>query len=819
MKFNARIISAILVSIFALVLVGTRTGCGPYDSGSEDITVLVTVEGLTGSISSLSVSTTLNGNASLAPIPDLTQRLDRFAIFLPRNTSGRLGVSLVGHSADNCVVAKGQAEVDIKPAPPTFVRLSVPISSSAVGASKQCALKVELYGRGKITSTPEGIDCSATGGAAVTCSGDFPVGTMITLNSTTDNKVYGVSFDGLCKSAGSCNFQFSGPGTVRVGFGERVCTKDNWCWYNPLPHGNPIRGVWGSAVDDYWAVGDVGTILHFDGGAWSGAAPAGFTQSDLYAVYGTSKTDVWAVGSNSGLVRYNGTSWTASPQSGAIPTPTQVLRGLWGRAPNDYWAVGSGGVILHFDGSSWSEATGSRSLTTQTLFAVWGGSGSDVWAVGSNATVLRYNGTSWSVDAAASAVSPGTTWYSVAGSGTDRVIAVGSSGRVMRFNGTSWSLDPMSGSIGLSTAYSAWMTSGGALAIGNASSGGFGSSRFDGNTWQFTAAPGGLTLYGIWGSSLTDAWAVGELGTLLHYDGQTWTAPSISAPRSNFTFQNVWGSAPTDVWAVGSSGTIRRFNGESWSSVASGTTNGLQNVWGFNSTNVFAVGTSGTFLKYDGTAWSPITYSGVAPTNTLNGVWGSSATSVWAVGSGGIFVSYNGTMATPNPAGGTLTNATLYAAHGVNANGIFAVGSSSLCPPGGAVNCNIHRYFTSWTPSTFAGAASTATLLGIWGYSTPNTRYWAVGTSGAIAYFDGSTWTTNAQSGVLTTGTLYDIWGTAPNNIFAVGNSPNILRYDGSTWSLMEPGTRSYALYGVWTGATNDAWAVGSSGALLRYMP
>jgi hypothetical protein len=189
MKLNARIVSALFISIFALLFVGTRTGCGPYDSGSEDITVLVTVEGLTGSVSSLSVATTLNGKPSQTPVPDLTQRLDKFAIFLPRNTSGVLGVSIVGHSADNCVVAKGQAEVEVKPAPPTFVRLSVPISSSVVGGTKQCALKVELFGTGKITSTPAGIDCSATNGKAVTCSGDFPVGTQVTLTPTVDSKV------------------------------------------------------------------------------------------------------------------------------------------------------------------------------------------------------------------------------------------------------------------------------------------------------------------------------------------------------------------------------------------------------------------------------------------------------------------------------------------------------------------------------------------------------------------------------------------------------------------------------------------------------
>lgn len=823
MQRTRSILSALLLSIISLFFVSTRTGCGPYDSGSEDITVLVTVEGLTGAVSSLSVTTTLNGAPSQNSIPELTQRLDKFAIYLPRNTSGLLNVTLVGHSADNCVVAKGQAEVEIRPAPPTFVRLSVPISTSAVGAVKQCALKVELHGTGKVTSTPTGIDCSSTAGKAVTCSGDFPVGTSITLNSTVDAKVYGVSFDGPCKGAGSCSFMFTTPGTVKVGFAGRVCSKDNWCWYSPLPHINTMRAVWGSAVDDYWAVGDLGTIMHFDGGAWSGGAPVGFIASDLNAVYGTSANDVWAVGTNSGLVHYDGKSWTTSPQSGVIPTPAQMLRGLWGRAANDYWAVGAGGTILHFDGNLWSESPGSRTATMQSLAAVWGSSASDVWAVGNGGVVLHYNGTSWTVDTVGSNLSTATSWYAMAGTAADRIIAVGSNGRVIRYNGTAWSMDPMSGNIGLSSAYGLWMNASGALTVGYSTFTGVGSSRFDGNSWQYTAAPGGVGIYGVWGTSLNDAWTVGDYGTLLHYDGQSWSAPPISTTLANYTLQNVWGNAPNDVWAVGSGGTIRHFNGDTWTPSVSNTTNGLQNVWGFAS-QVFAVGNNGTFLRYDSAntqaGWQNVMWSGAPTTNTLYGVWGSSSNSVWVTGSGGVFVSYNGTQATVSTAPGIVTTSSLFGLHGVSSSNMFSAGTYSQCPPGGMISCNMFRgNGSSWSALNFVGGAGTTTLRGVWGYNTPNTRYWAVGSGGSIAFYDGFSWSTHSQSGVITTATLYDIWGTSASNIFAVGSSQTILRYNGTSWATMDPGMRFYGLYGVWSGASNDAWAVGDNGIALRYMP
>ena len=48
------------------------------------------VDGLTPDITSLNVTTTLNGAPSKQSIPELTTRLDKFAIYLPRNTAGTL---------------------------------------------------------------------------------------------------------------------------------------------------------------------------------------------------------------------------------------------------------------------------------------------------------------------------------------------------------------------------------------------------------------------------------------------------------------------------------------------------------------------------------------------------------------------------------------------------------------------------------------------------------------------------------------------------------------------------------------------------------
>src|SRR6266550_1543677 len=96
----------------------------------------------------------------------------------------------------------------------------------------------------------------------------------------------------------------------------------------------------------------------------------------------------------------------------------------------------------------------------------------------------------------------------------------------------------------------------------------------------WSSASSGTTqhLNGIWGTSATDVWAVGDAGTILHYNGTSWS----SVPSGTFQFlDGVWGSSASDVWAVGDNGTILHFNGTTWSSAAVGTTlNLLGSVWG-----------------------------------------------------------------------------------------------------------------------------------------------------------------------------------------------------------------------------------------------
>lgn len=100
--------------------------------------------------------------------------------------------------------------------------------------------------------------------------------------------------------------------------------------------------------------------------------------------------------------------------------------------------------------------------------------------------------------------------------------------------------------------------------------------RFDPPTRSFTRfdTPGTETMFGIWGASADDLWAVGgDLrnpttgGVLWRYQGDAWTVVDLAAlfPEGLPILYKVWGRSATEVYAVGVECTALRFDGATWS--------------------------------------------------------------------------------------------------------------------------------------------------------------------------------------------------------------------------------------------------------------
>lgn len=136
--------------------------------------------------------------------------------------------------------------------------------------------------------------------------------------------------------------------------------------------------------------------------------------------------------------------------------------------------------------------------------------------------------------------------------------------------------------------------------------------RYDPELGKFTKLTTSFTslLFGVWGSSASDIWVVGGDpnnedggGALEHFDGISWTAVELPDifPNGLPTLFKVWGRAANDVYAVGRLGTVLHFDGTGWSRAPSNSVRPLFTVHG-NDSVVVAVGgfSDGVILELDG---------------------------------------------------------------------------------------------------------------------------------------------------------------------------------------------------------------------------
>ncbi len=301
--------------------------------------------------------------------------------------------------------------------------------------------------------------------------------------------------------------------------------------------------------------------------------------------------------------------WTPMASGTAL-----TLVDVWGSGPSDVFTVGQSeeafeSNVLHYDGKAWTQQT---DVTDVQLGSIWGSGPKDIYAVGFDVSDLT---------AGAVLHSDGGAWGPVDGPPTDPNAEVffsavwGSSAKDVFVAGESTPFEDFSEAV-----------------VGH----------YDGNRWSLLDLPGVadyLEPTDLWGSGPRDVFLVGnvstpfdegEVGVILHYDGQNWTS---QFEEDGIHLEAVWGNSPTDLYAAGWNGVILHFNGTDWRPVDTPSRTFLFGEWVGSATEVFAVGKAGTIFRStaDGNGLVRET-----PTRKdLFGVWGSGPTDVFAVGSAG----------------------------------------------------------------------------------------------------------------------------------------------------------------------------------------
>jgi photosystem II stability/assembly factor-like uncharacterized protein len=249
------------------------------------------------------------------------------------------------------------------------------------------------------------------------------------------------------------------------------------------------------SANDAWAVGEGGSILHYDGETWTAAdSPIG---TDLHGLSMLSASEGWAVGPVNTILHYTNQRWSAED--------TFQFRGnmVWDvdfMAPDRGWVVGLGD-LQHYDGNNWKESGVFAWLRGIDMVSVDEG-----WAVGDSGKILHYQGSTWQqTDSPVE-----TALWDVDMRSTEEGWIVGDNGTIL---------------------------------------------HFDGVVWSITAVPTQAGLYAVTIDDEGEAWAVGSGGTLLRFDGQKWVKMKISDAGG---LLDVSVSNDGVVWVVGENGLILR---------------------------------------------------------------------------------------------------------------------------------------------------------------------------------------------------------------------------------------------------------------------
>jgi photosystem II stability/assembly factor-like uncharacterized protein len=338
-------------------------------------------------------------------------------------------------------------------------------------------------------------------------------------------------------------------------------------------------------------------------------------------------------------------------------------------------------------------------------------------------------------------------------------------------------------------------------------------------------------------------WAVGQYGTILYWNGKSWSPQTSGTSRE---LRCVSGTDPSHVWAAGGDGAfgvVLRFNGSAWQSLVVPGDHKWYGIDVVDKNDIWVAGDNAV-IQYNGTKWSlskenPPDYSyGISaldpnhawavgaisngsgkPTirTCENGIWtettimtgtrpfrGAAAvdtSNVWAVGDNSLIYHWNGTQWTQQTSPVTQNLRGIWA---LDANNAWAVGEYGVI-----IRWHSDGTTGEWTPM------SSGPLDEVKDISAVDIHHaWAVGPGGILAW-NGSDW---QQQTYPTSKPLNGISAVSENLAWAVGDNATIVRWDGSTWSqetVTDTITSTVKLNKVVALDQNNVWAVGQYGTIL----
>ena len=331
-------------------------------------------------------------------------------------------------------------------------------------------------------------------------------------------------------------------------------------------------------------------------------------------------------------------------------------------------------------------------------------------------------------------------------------------------------------------------------------------------SWEWkNPLPQGNSLYGLSGNADNNIYAVGLAGTILHFDGATWTLK----PRADAAvLVDAWVSPTGQLFAAGgaglSYGVLVHGYDSPWTTDTIPSSSVVRAVWGVTDTSVFAVNDAYRVLKFNGTTWSEI---GSLPLIGVQDIEGVSSQLLFVSGSAleglnsvGVIYRYDGTTWT-EVYRGFVTVIDLWVAPD---SSVYALGRTNNCS-----SSLLHSNGASWdTLTTFADD-----ITRIHG-RTSQDIYGTGGCNGFddIAHWDGNSATLDPHPGL---NFPQQVWGSASGYWVAVGGYGAIQTNAGAGWQTVTTGLRGqqYNVRGLegWVPGADTAYITSHDSRILRW--
>ena len=285
----------------------------------------------------------------------------------------------------------------------------------------------------------------------------------------------------------------------------------------------------------------------------------------------------------------------------------------------------------------------------------------------------------------------------------------------------------------------------------------------------------------------------------------------------------VWGTSASNIYAVGENSTILHFDGSDWKKISSSIEDlaeGLSfySIGGSSAENVYALGRYEYFLYLEDGGWNQVTGSSKSEAIAWKGSSIYIPIGVWSDASGQIFAAdqagyiFHRGVGTDTRKGEKWVlehsfGGTCYDVWVNSYNDIFALVYSlneAFIP-----SYTVYHYDGSGWSSVSSFYAAPSMYQCLWADSTSN-----IIISGPIGYssrYDGNQWT--AIDGL--SGIYYDLWGEDADDIYAVGANGAISHYNGAKWETMDSGASNH-LRALWGDGEGHVFAVGDGGTVLR---